>query len=228
VFSNKNPTYSRLTFDGAVEFAQHGIAIPPYQSNRVLNIMDNFDGWVTDSAIARSLSTLVLVSGSASHKLEFDSDSFQLSHILYFDEVVKIYAGVSFSFWVRSNKVGSIVKFTYGNESDFEEEFSVIIAENGVWQEVVIELEEFSNDLEYVGFLFENTEDNTEVYLDRITVVDFYSQRYNLPIAEVEYDLSPSGDITKVTYGQPFDKLDDLISGILSQMENFKLLLRET
>lgn len=230
VANNKDPKVSAsikgLDFDGAVEFANHDIAVNPFTTNRVLNIMDTFDGWSTDSAITRSLSSIVRVLGAASHKLEFDSDSGTLTHRLDFSPFIKAFSAQSFSFWIRSNKPGSVVRCAIW-DGTAETIIETVIAEENVFQEVTYEVENYSGDIEWIEFRFDNTEDNTIIYLDLIQMVDFYSQRYTLPVEEVTYTLAPEGETTDIQYGQAFDRFDDMIAGVISQMENFKLLLRD-
>jgi hypothetical protein len=237
IANNKDPKVtakiSRLDFTGKIQFAQNGIAIPAYNTNRILSLMDDFDDFTTSPEITRSLDTFIKVFGSASHKLEFDLYTGSLSHRLDYTNAILSFAPTKFSYWIRSNKPGSVIKFLIGIGEE-ELEFETVIAENGVFQEVEIEIDrttdegsEINGEIEYIEWVFDNSEDGTIIYIDYAQMVDFYSQRYVLPIEEVEYSLAPEGDTVAITYGEKYEEFDDMIAGIISQMENFKLLLRE-
>ncbi|TGK10346.1 hypothetical protein [Leptospira stimsonii] len=208
------------------KFGKYSIVSPWGFYKNILTDLDDLSGWNIAPEISASLSDEVLVTGFKSMKLGIG--------LVSNGKWMKLPIGRRFlqarKFFIygHANKVGSYLTFGFGKNSAEDHHVPIPFPQNVSFQRFKIEIS--ATNLEYlgeIGFRVDNAPNETEVYIDEISIQSYSRKHTTTSLERVVTNIEPRKRYCELEFGRPRSSLDSKFAATMALVYNQRLALKE-
>ena len=192
----------------------------------VIDEMDSLDGWEADVEITASLSSSILVTGSHSIRLQFNSDADGAEFKK--DVSLEIPGLRKMIFYLRSNKVGTFLKFGLGTTDFTENLYTIPIGQSADLEQYVVEVPISPNStIGQIGFLIDGSEDLSDVFIDEISFEYYTALHIQIDLKQVDVIINPHDRYCKLHFGIIYQGLDNFMANLSAIQARQSVALRD-
>lgn len=208
------------------KFGNYSIVTEEGFYKEVLNEMDSLSGFIFPPEVTASISTSIFITGAGSLKLAFGSSAHEKEVIYPLDKRV---AGLKEIYlYIYGNKVGTYLKIGVGKDTFKENLFKITINQTTNPTLVVLPVSHLPIDhIKEIGFIFDNPQNGTEVFIDEVAINSYTSLHKTQPLKLVKYKYTPFNKFCELTFGTMNSKQENWLSALNAKIESQSMAMKE-
>ncbi|MCW7460148.1 hypothetical protein ND856_18690 [Leptospira bandrabouensis] len=208
------------------KFGNYSIVTEEGYYKEVLHEMDSLEGFVVPSGISASISSSIFITGAGSLKLAFGNSANGKDVSCPLDKRV---AGLKEIFlYVYGNKIGTYIRFGIGKDTFKENLFKITINQTTNPSLIVLPVDNLPIDhIKEMGFIIDNPQDGTEVYIDEVAINSYTSLHKTQPLKLVKYHYNQFNKFCELNFGIVTSKQENWLAGLNAKIESQSMAMKE-
>lgn len=192
----------------------------------ILNEMDSLDGFTIPSEVNGSISSAIFITGAGSLKLAFGNSAHEKE--VKYSLNKRVTSLRTIFLYVYANKVGTYFKFGIGKDSFKENLFPITINQTTNPELIALPVSNLPIDqINEFGFLFENPQDGSEVYIDEVAIESYTSLHKTQPLKLIKYKYYPFNKYCELTFGVNTSKQENWLAALNAKIESQSMAMKE-